>query len=118
MKYLLLILSIGFIVGCSDSPSGFETGEVIEASISDNSLTVQNNSIQPIYYFAVESELLIRINYVLVSTDENKIDPFQEVNIPLSDVGVTEPGQQVSFSYWTVQEPELDEVFNILIGSN
>jgi len=97
------------------TPQLLETGEAIEANVSDSTLTVRNKFFRPVYYFTAELELLSRINYVIVSTDENRIDPFQQISIPLTDIDVTEPDQNIAFLYWVVQEPETDEIFNILI---
>lgn len=113
---VLFVLCFG-IISCSDDSDnliGYGNNE-ITGLIKDNNLVITNYSDEPIYYFAVEREVSVLIDWVAICEDENKINPKQSRKIELDDIHGYMKGRQILVYYWNALEPTSESIKNILV---
>lgn len=111
---LLIFGTICILTSCSDNLSDFGSKK-IEATIDKQNLIIHNKFYKPVYIFPVESELAKSINWAVVSIKENEIKPGNQRQIPLSDLTNYETGKSILVYYWSVKDPEPDEIKNLFI---
>ncbi len=102
---LVIFVCLG-IISCSDNPVHFKSDE-IQGNVSKNKLTIINKIDSPIYYTVFERETATRINWALVSNDENKINPQQNKQIDLNGVYGFQKGKQIIIYYWSAADPDI-----------
>ncbi|NIR47313.1 hypothetical protein GWO43_02410 [candidate division KSB1 bacterium] len=112
---LVLFVCLG-IINCSDNPVEFKSEE-IEGKVSKNKLTISNKIDKPNYYFVVERESAVHINWAPISNDENKINPQQNKQLDLNDVYGFQDGKQIIIYYWSVVDPDAQAIKNIVVDT-
>lgn len=116
MKYILSILLIGFLLGCSDNPTAFSSEE-IEGKVTEETLEVFNKLDRSIYYFVVERGTAATILWAPTSGEDNEIKRLRSRAIKLDDIFGFEPGKEILFYYWSEQELGSADIKNIVIQS-
>ncbi|MEL7832954.1 hypothetical protein [Fodinibius sp. Rm-B-1B1-1] len=114
MRFLVIFIVSALVFGCSDQPVNTSMQEV-EAEISDEQLQLHNNSVADIYYFVVEQDMAAKINWEPRSQDENRIQSGDTKLVSLSEVMEYEAGDTVIIYFWTSEDPESDQIKNILV---
>ncbi|MFH5832802.1 hypothetical protein ACG2F4_12205 [Halalkalibaculum sp. DA3122] len=117
LSYALLILTINF-AGCSGNLFDIHgENDDIAVEVTDNALLVQNRFLEPIYYFAVESNLSMLILWAPISSDSNRIDPLHTVKIEFNDVYGYAPGNRILFYHWHGEDPDQGEILSKTIDT-
>ena len=88
-----------YALGC-ESPMGVD--RTVTVSIVGDSLRLENPTLRPAYFFAVEAETAARINWA-PCTDPSKcqaVPPQGTLSIPLAEVTGFEADSEVALVYW------------------
>lgn len=72
----------------------------LQFEISDEEFTAINISDQAVYYFAIESVALALIDWVPISTEENRINPRQKFTLSIEELRCCNDEGELSFFYW------------------
>ncbi|MGH1365175.1 MAG: hypothetical protein ACRBF0_16565 [Calditrichia bacterium] len=97
LRYLILSVIIMFFVS---SCSLFDSSEdSVDARIVINRLAIENNTGEPIYYFAVGEITSQLIDWAPSVLDENKIRPGEKVLLMFEELHLAEEDKKV-FVYW------------------
>lgn len=105
IRVITIISAICFLTlnACSDhifSSGNSKTINGLEFEITNEEFTVRNRANQPVYYFSVERSLLVRILWLPISTEDNRINPGQKVAFPFDEELCCSEDSEISFFYW------------------
>jgi hypothetical protein len=108
MKILKIVL-LCFILICFVNLSYIKSDGVLKISVESNSLVLQNNTSERIYYFVVEAKFSALLDWA-PTLDHPFLDPDQSTEIPFDEIesGSQEPvkrGDRV-FVYWWSKDIE------------
>lgn len=112
MKIAYLFLFVCVLLSCSAFEN--ENNEVTYRWKNDG-LIVENGSSEAVYYAVFEQEMLARINWAAVSTEENQILPNTFIRIDKEEILGYEEGKKVVLFYWTGTEPPFEFFESVVI---
>ena len=115
MKRLMLLCL--FLVFYCSSPT--EVGEiVVESSVIEKALLVENNLFYDIYYFIAEQGCLALLNWVPLFDESNLIKTFRKKSIPFKDITCGpdfKSNDIIVFHWWTKNMKDISDVKTITI---
>lgn len=118
MRYLyipIIALILLLFASCTDNPYNFQK-DGIEFLIKGDMIVVTNVENSNLYCFIVKRSSLAHITWVPISTDDNRIAPFQRKEYLLEEIfGYTEETNEVSFFYWRSENPEPDDPIQVVL---
>lgn len=118
MRYLyfpIVAIILLFFTSCTDNPYNFQK-DGIEFQIKKDKIIVTNQENSNLYYFIVNRNTLPFITWVPISTDDNRIEPFQRKEFLLEEIfGVSEETNEVSFFHWKSEDTEPGETLQIVL---
>lgn len=96
---------IVLLLACSN-PFNRNDGEVV-VELDEPELKITNKASIDIYYAVFDPDVAAVIDWIPISTSENRIKPNSNVVITTSDIEQHEVGDQIMVFYWT----EDNEIF-------
>lgn len=110
MKKYTSILIIAFFIffGCNIIEN---EQKKINAEISEESVSIYNGTSETIWFATFKTDDLPLINYVLISTEGNKIESKKtKVYTDENLYGRFEEGDDITVFYWATKDPKDDDI--------
>ncbi|SMO51603.1 hypothetical protein [Gracilimonas mengyeensis] len=107
--FLFLIITVGLISTSCVGNLFQDNDDFVKAKVETEQLSLINFSSDTVYYFAIESELAARANYVLRSSEQNQLLPKSNTAISWSQTGSSKSGDKIIVMYWKGDAPKADE---------
>ena len=95
----------------------------LEVTVNDNSLTLQNNANESIYYFVVDRNALTLISWAPIVDNEIEIKSGDSIELLFLDItGFSNDTEEFSVNFWGAakEDGEIvpDEIFKIIVSIN
>ncbi|MEM1094249.1 MAG: hypothetical protein AAGJ10_06560 [Bacteroidota bacterium] len=103
MRYFYSLAIVLLLVGCDAVSTTFDDAGVF-LRLQDETLTIRNDTAEPIYYLVMGQEFSHRADWIYTFREEVRIGVRQAKVLPLSDIPMDDNEERLVFFWW--QKPE------------